>query len=212
MTEMKLPSPQTPSRSWPLGEFDALVTARAQVVAGIIAFAEPGSPQTKSLAYFDTALELLKDAAPVHRTPIFTLRLHAMELADEDMAAIRRWLDRHQEDPGLQPIMDAIFTASQNLIGQAAPALNAPRLDGQAGAVGLRDGRMALVFFSASWSKQSATIVPVVVAVKNTLKDEIDIIEVSLDTKDTTPQIAAYMALHGISHPIIGESLGWDGE
>ena len=194
------------------GAFDALVIARAHVVAGVLAFADPGTPQTASLEHFDQALSLLIDEAPIHRTPVFTLRLHAMELADDDMAAIRRWLDQYQDDPGLQPILDAIFTASQNLIGQAAPALEAPRLDGKAGAVTLPAGTPTLVFFSASWSQQSANMVPVVVELQNTLKEAIAVIEVSLDTKDTTPQIAAYMAKHGITHPIIGESLGWDGE
>lgn len=194
------------------GDFNALVTARAGVVAGIIAFAEPGSEQTDSISHFDRALSLLADEAAVHRTPVFTLRLHAMELADVDMADIRRWLDEHQEDPGLQPILDAIFTASQNLIGQVAPNLEAPRIDGGKAAVNVQEGVPLLVFFAASWSQQSDHMVPVVVDLQNTLKDAIQVIEVSLDTRDTAAQIPAYIARHGISHPIIGDQLGWDGE
>lgn len=198
-----------------LGIFNNVVLARAHTVAGIMNFGAPGSEQTASLQHFDAALGLLKDAAPEHRTPIFTLRLHAMELADDSTDQIQAWLDGHRGDPGLAPILDALFTASQGLVGQAAPPLRAAHLgnpdDDQKFVLAAAPGKTTLLFFSASWSQRALTLTPVVVALQQAQGDALQVIEISLDTADTMAQIPAYRARFGITHPIIGEGLGWDG-
>ena len=90
------------------GDFDNLVVARAHVVSGIMAMRDEDPERRASLDLFDRALVLLKGENPIHRTPIFTLRLHTMELADADMDTIRAWLDGYQAI--WLNIMDSIFT------------------------------------------------------------------------------------------------------
>lgn len=200
------------------GEFAAEVRARAHVVAALAGFGEIGDDHGPSLDHLDRALELLAGAPAAQRVPVFTLRLHAMELAEADMDAIRAWLERYHDDPAINSIRDALFTASQGLVGQEAPQLSAPRLDGvageEAGEVALEDfrGSPVLVYFSATWSQGSRDLTPQLLRLAAAQAPPLQILEVSLDTRDTIPAIAAYVARFGISHPIIGEGLGWDGE
>jgi hypothetical protein len=41
---------------------------------------------------------------------------------------------------------------------------------------------------------------------------ELVVVGVSLDTKDSLPNLAEYRQRYGVTYPLIGESLGWDGE
>ncbi len=167
------------------------------------------------LEHYDQALALLKDAKPGERVPIYSLRMLAMEELGRKPEEVQAWMQAHSTDPAAAEVLDSAMTDSQKLIGQPAPALKLKRLDGTPGEIDLASyrGKFVMIDFFATWCKPCEGVAPVISAVATRMAAKgMVTIGVSLDTKDTLPSLAGWIAKHGISYPIIGEGLGWDGE
>src|SRR4051812_20652052 len=196
----------------PYGDLGPKVAARARSAEGErrLALKEPDV----AIQRFDEALELLKAEPPAERVPLYSLRLLAMEQAKTDPQAIQKWLEDHAADQAAQQVMDSALTSGQRLVGQTAPPLKAKRLGvDNAEVLSLESykGKPVLLAFLATWCRPADPVVPVLVAYA-AAHPEVQVIGVSLDTKDTVPNLVGYIAKFGITFPIVGDGVGWDSE
>ena len=166
-----------------------------------------------ALAGLDTALGLLKNAEPAERIPVYLLRLTAMERGGAKPAEVLAWIQARVADPAAAEVAASATTAGDRMVGQAAPALKAPRLDrpGEAFDLAALRGKPVLVDFFASWCAPCAAVSPAVARFA-ALHPDIHIVGVSLDNPQTMGDLPAFLAKHAITWPVVGESLGWDGE
>ncbi len=194
------------------GAFATEVTARAQVVEALRQQAL-GFPLA-AIGMLDQALEGLGASPPELRVPVYSLRILAMEAAGEEPEAVAAWVDRHREDPAVAQLADSVLAGGHRLLGSPAPKLAGRRVDGTRGMFDLAEqrGTPVLVYFMATWSRSCAAVTPTIVALDKEMGDGLQVVAVSLDSRDTLPDMPAYRAAHGIDFPIIGEGLGWDGE
>lgn len=192
-----------------LGEFDAQVRGRALAVRGQhLAFTEGNAAQA---AYLE-ALQVLKDEDPRTRVPVYALLVVQKERDGENPEAVLAWLEGLQADPAVGHVINDVLAEGEQMIGKPAPPLAAKRLDVE-GAFDLaqQQGKQVLVYFFATWCGPCAQSTPAVVRVAQTHPDLV-VVGVSLDTKDSLPNLAEYRQRYGVTYPLIGESLGWDGE
>jgi thiol-disulfide isomerase/thioredoxin len=161
----------------------------------------------------DQALVFLADVPAPERVPVYLLRLTAMERGGAKPAEVMAWLQEHIADPAAAEIAASAVTAGDQLVGQPAPPLKAPRLDQAGGQLDLSSftGKMVLIDFFASWCGPCAQVAPAVARFAQA-HPEIQVIGVSLDNAQTMGDLPAFMAKHAITWPVVGEGLGWDGE
>ncbi|HEX3135930.1 MAG TPA: TlpA disulfide reductase family protein [Planctomycetota bacterium] len=89
------------------------------------------------------------------------------------------------------------------------------RVDGQEGEIDLASfaGKPVLIDFFATWCKPCETVAPIIASAAVKLKEQgVLTIGVTLDTKQTLPNLPAFIAKMGITYPVLGEGLGWDSE
>jgi thiol-disulfide isomerase/thioredoxin len=166
-----------------------------------------------ALVALDAALGLLKDVPPAERIPVYLLRLTAMERGGAKPAEVLAWIQARVADPAAAEVAANAISAGDRMVGQPAPPLKAPRLDkpGEAFDLAALRGKPVLVDFFASWCAPCAAVAPAVARFA-ALHPDIHIIGVSLDNPQTMGDLPAFLAKHAITWPVVGESLGWDGE
>lgn len=164
--------------------------------------------------HLDEALKLLAERPPGDRVPVYALRVLAMEEAGAKSDAVQAWLNG-RNDPAAAQLLDSAMTASEKFVGQAAPKLKLKRVDGQEGEIDLVSfaGKPVLIDFFATWCKPCETAAPIIASAAIRLKEQgVLTIGVTLDTKQTLPNLPAFIARMGITYPVLGEGLGWDSE
>ena len=112
-------------------------------------------------------------------------------------------------------MLASALTAGEKLVGQPAPALKMKRVDGVDAELDLSTykGKPVLIDFFATWCKPCAGVAPIVAAAAKQLADKgVVTIGVTLDTKDSLPNLAGWITKNGIAYPVVGDGLGWDSE
>lgn len=193
--------------------FAAEVQARAGALDAQRAL-DAGDPDA-AMRHLDRALDLLADAPPRSRVPLYALRVLAMEMAAIDPAAMTAWFDARDDDPAVAMVRADLLTDGQRLVGQAAPALEIPYLDRD----GVwrfdptpRDGAQpVLLYFFTTWSEACVPVTEAVAGIDRA-REGVTVVGISLDTRDTVGFLGDYIARYDIGFPIVGAGLGWDGE
>ena len=165
------------------------------------------------LAGIDRALVLLAQAPPDERTPLYALRVDAMERLGSDPDAISAWLLEHQADPAAALVVETALSQGQRLVGRPAPELAGPRADGVEGQVALATfiGKPVVVAFIATWSAPCDAVATALVRIRAD-HPEVAILAVSLDRPETLPRLPGWLQRFGATFPVIGDGLGWDSE
>jgi thiol-disulfide isomerase/thioredoxin len=198
----------------PLGDLGKRVAARAHSAEAqrLLAVKQPDAV----LAHYDQALDLLKDQPAAERVPLYALRLLAMEELGQKPDEVQTWLQGRAADPAAAQVLASALTSGEKLVGQPAPALKMKRVDGVDGVLDLTayKGKPVLIDFFATWCKPCASVAPIVAAVAKKLADDKGLVTigVTLDTKDSLPNLAGWIAKNGIAYPVVGDGLGWDSE
>ncbi len=197
----------------PLGDLGKRVTARAHSAEAqrLLAVKQPDGV----LAHYDQALDLLKEQPPAERVPLYALRLLAMEELGQKPDEVQAWLQGRVADPAAAQVLASALTAGEKLVGQPAPALKMKRVDGSDAEINLATfkGKPVLIDFFATWCKPCASVAPIVAAVAKKLAEKgVVTIGITLDTKDSLPNLAGWIAKNGIDYPVVGDGLGWDSE
>jgi len=202
-----------------LGDLGPRVMARAHTAEAqrlLATVAADGKPTQgpAALAEYDLALKLLKDQPGAERVPVYHLRLLAMEAMGMKPEAVEQWLTERQADPAAAEVAESALTSGQKLVGQPAPALKLPRIDGTAGEIAIDSlkGKTVLLDFFATWCQPCAAVAPGLAAFAAKHKDALTVVGVSLDNKDTAGAIPAWIATNGIQYPLVGDLQGWDSE
>ncbi len=168
---------------------------------------------TRILATIDRALTLLAKAPPDERTPLYALRVDAMERLESDADAISAWLLEHQADPAAALVVETALSQGQRLVGRRAPELAGPRADGAGGQIDLAAlaGRPVVVAFLATWSAPCDAVATALVRIQAE-HPEAAVLAVSLDRPETLPRLPGWLQRFGATFPVIGDGLGWDSE
>jgi thiol-disulfide isomerase/thioredoxin len=184
------------------------------LLAGLPPGQDPPPEARAALDLCDRALTLLAGQPPAERVPVYLLRLTAMERLGAKGPEVQAWIQGRQQDPAAAEVAAAsASTALGRLVGQPAPPLKGKRLDAAGGDFDLAAyrGRPVLIDWFATWCAPCRELAPTIAAFAQA-HPRLAVVSVSLDNKDSLPELPRFLARHGMTWPVVGDGLGWDTE